>query len=81
MHAWQQMDALPQVLTQYVQRIGYEQLGLQEVFSLESVHQTAPLGLLFQLEHKVKPNSRESLEVYDKDLFFSKRVIKNAGAA
>lgn len=61
MHVWQPIDALPQVLTQYVQRIGYHELALKEVFSVASLQQCAPLGLIFQLEHKVKPNPRESL--------------------
>ena len=51
MHAWQHLDGRADTLSQLVQRIGFEDLCVRELFSLEEGLPEGPLlGVMLQLE-------------------------------
>jgi hypothetical protein len=72
------------MLSQLLQRIGYDDLKVTEIFQLDNprfLDDLSPIfGLVFLLKSKPKPSTKESLKTYDKDLFFANKVIRNAVA-
>lgn len=64
--------------------MGVPAVQVEEIYSLEDIHQLEALkpiyGLIFLFKWVKDPVPRETLEIYDDELFFARQIVNNACA-